>query len=294
MKSLLLLITLFFLSITYAKENGGGVVVGNGAGVVENQFQIAYQQIENTISSCILHNQCQFNDAEKEIAHSIVATAKVTAKKPDRLKFVSEKLHPGFFTTGLSEINRIAKTGLNMNGPVYINVDLLYKENGKAALDYEQIVSIMVHELGHQSGIADHDKLDIIAAKIAYFLDGSTDSFTFNFDQDPLNSESINFLIANFKASLSTSIIFNWRIKSSKNLTGMLYESARCQYDSESFSGLQIVNGHFGFDETNNLQFKAWAMVYCFETFSQSITVYRKNLTVWHDEKLQDYGLTIE
>ena len=212
----------------------------------------------------------------------IIDIVEKNQNKKDRLIFLSEKLNPGFFTTGDAEENRIAKTFLNADSSIYINVDQLYKESGQSALSYEQVVAILIHELGHQAGVKEHAPLDILGTKVANFLQSHIDHYSFVPDDD---SKKIDVLVGDFSFPVKSALlIFNGKNNDSVNLTDVLYNSLECKYSSESFSGVELSNGHFEFDSKNNLNFKAWVKILCYESFSDSIMSYRKNLSLSFDE----------
>ena len=49
------MLTAFFLYLLFSQMAfaGGGVVVGNGAGIAENNFQYAYQSLDTILIVCI-------------------------------------------------------------------------------------------------------------------------------------------------------------------------------------------------------------------------------------------------
>jgi predicted Zn-dependent protease with MMP-like domain len=272
--------------------SGGGVVVGNGAGIAENNFQYAYQSLDTILKNCLHLSPCNIDSEETELVKKIIAIVENNENKKDRLVFLSEKRNPGFFTTGEIEENRIAKTFLNADSSIYINVDQLYRENGESAISYEQVIAILVHELGHQTGIAEHAPLDILGTKIASFALSHIEHYAFDIDDE---NKSVDVLIGNFNFPVKSSlIIFNGKNNDSLNLTEVLYNSLECKYSSESFAGVELSNGHFEFDSKNNLNFKAWVKVQCFESFSESMMIYKKNLSLSFDENFQFIAAIVE
>ncbi len=297
MRNYLLSLLLVLASINQnalAQNTGGGTVVGNGAGVVESNFQYAYHALTKIINNCLLIEYCHLQPEEREIALNIMLIAKNNATKKDRLVFVSEKARPGFFTTGDSETNRIAKTILQPDSPIFINSDMLYKKDGVPAINFSNIIALLIHEIGHQSGITSHSVLDIIGAKIADFSENRTSHSVFK-AEDENGKTSITYSVTSFDFPIKrTILIFNWNDKKSVDLSKTLTGSTNCTYDSERLDGVQVTNGHFSFDQKNNLTFKAWVKISCFESFSETIFVYQKNLTITMDGEYNIVGLMVD
>lgn len=292
------LISLFLVLMTSAQtalaaNSGGGIVVGNGAGVVESNFQHAYQALEKVLNNCLLIANCSLLEEEKEVVSSIVDIAKINSSRLNRLVFVSEKMNPGFFTTGESETNRIAKTELHPESSIFINTDMLYKADGTPALSFQSILAILVHEVGHQAGFIDHAALDILGAKIANFSENRTSHSLYK--SEDTEAGTVVFSVTNFELPIKSSIlIFNWNDKKSVNLSNSLAGSLSCKYDSESYDGVEVTNGHFAFDQKNNLSFRAWVKISCYERFSSLTYVYKKNLKIAMDSELNIISLIVE
>ena len=72
-KSLTLtLLLLSFSSFSFEWiSNGGGTVIGNGAGLVESNFQYAYDSLKKILPHCFQKNVCDLLDEEKKIIKSI-------------------------------------------------------------------------------------------------------------------------------------------------------------------------------------------------------------------------------
>ncbi|AUN98409.1 hypothetical protein C0V70_09890 [Bacteriovorax stolpii] len=275
----------------FAKE-GGGTVVGNGAGIVESNFQQGYLSLSKIIANCEAAQNCGLDLEEKNILKDIHEVLTKNLQNKNRLVFLSEKANPGFFTTGASESYRIAKTMLVPNSPIYINTDMLYDKDGNPTLNFNGIVRILVHELGHQTGIEGHSTLDILGAKIATYAEEHTSYFRYNVEE---TRESVFFSVANYSYPIKTTLVmFNWKNSSSRDLSYAIIANSECPYDSESYAGIEVLNGHYSFDRRGQLSFNAWVKLSCFESFSGSTNIYRKNLHIALDSDLQITGLTVE
>ncbi|MDX9730187.1 MAG: hypothetical protein RBT63_00315 [Bdellovibrionales bacterium] len=136
---------------------GNGSVVGNGAGLSENNFQYAYSIIPTLLNSCVRSNLCELTPKEQEIARKIVHIVRGNETNKNRILFRPNRTtvpwignrNKGttFFETSPNEQHRIAKTGLSPRVPIYVNLDMLYNEHGMPRLDIAHIISILVHEL---------------------------------------------------------------------------------------------------------------------------------------------------
>ncbi len=275
----------------FAKE-GGGIVVGNGAGIVESNFQQAYLSLSKIIATCGAAGSCGLDRDEKELIKNIHQVLMTNLQNKNRLIFLSEKTNPGFFTTGANESYRIAKTLLVPNSPIYVNTDMLYDKEGNPTLNFNGIVRILVHELGHQTGIENHSMLDILGSKIAAYAEEHTGYFRYNIEE---TREMVFFSVANYDYPIKTTLVmFNWKNSSSRDLSYAIIASSECSYDSETYSGIEVLNGHYSFDRRGQLSFNAWVKLSCYESFSTHTNIYRKNLQITLDSDLQVSGLTVE
>lgn len=299
MKRIVCLIVLGLIAFNQAiaKESGGGTVVGNGAGIVESNFQLAYLSLPKIISTCLEERSCALDREERKIARDIHSILKLNSNKKDRLIFLSEKEYPGFFTTGANESYRVAKTELNGEAPIYVNTDMLYDKEGNPALNFAGVLRILVHELGHQTGIIAHGVLDILGSKIANFSEENTNYYRYiiNEEAEKEDQESLYFAVANYDTPLKTTMLmFNWKNSHSEDLTNAVIISSECKYSSESYAGIELFNGHFSFDQRGLLSFNAWVKLSCFESFSGATNIYKRNLKVVLDHNYLIQSLSVE
>lgn len=291
MKKILMLFVLGCWQTVYA-ANGGGTVVGNGAGFVESSFQQAYASLQKIIPLCRNSLKCETLEDENKILDQIIFIINSNANKKDRLVFLSEKLNPGFFTTGTDQTNRIAKTFLTPESSIYINTDMLYTSAGKPAITFQDILRILVHELGHQTGLVDHAPLDMLGVKVSVFSEDRTYHYRFKLDD---GRGHVSFSVTNMEyPTKSTLVLFNWRNQKAQELSESIILSTSCTYESESYAGIEVINGHFDIDNNGLLSFQAWVNLHCFETFSGQIFVYRKNLSISLDQDYQIMGLKVK
>ncbi len=285
MKKILILSVMLFVFnplINFAKARGGGTVVGNGAGKVENNFQFVYQSLGSILTGSLTDSSIELTKKEIDVIRLMLRVVYENKNKSDRLVFVSESTNPGFFNTGVYEQHRIAKTFLRTNAPIYINTDLLYV-NHQPALDTDQILRILVHEIGHQVGVADHAVLDILSAKISMFTRKETSSHVY---EDESSSKAIVVDLINMKKYFKN---FRVLVSSQGNedfeLTDKLFDRFLCKSDSEYLDGSQVTNGHFEVSENGDIRFKAWLKLDCHDTNIESVIKYTRTLIINFDNQ---------
>src|SRR5690348_15162867 len=98
----------------------GGILVGNGAGIVEQNIVYAYDSLPQAIQSCLnLREACDGNPDDIQTLLKIQAIAERNPPTSDRVRFASEKARPGFFDTEVGQAFRLAKTGLSPEAPIF-------------------------------------------------------------------------------------------------------------------------------------------------------------------------------
>lgn len=273
------------------RSNGGGVIVGNGAGSMENHFQYAYQSLATLSLNCLKNTSCHLGPEELDTLENIKSIVLLNINKRDRIIFLSEKQNPGFFTTGESEENRIAKTGLTPEAPIYVNTDLLY-ENGKPALSYKRIIALLIHELGHQAGNLDHAYLDVLGIKLAQFSEIQTAYHSFKVSEYSGDDE-ILFTLTNFDyPEKNVQLLFKARNQNISDFSNALISSVSCSDKDGTYKGMTASNGHYTFDKNNNLFFIAWLKVYCLDQEGNT-KISTHNLTVALDQNFNFLSLLV-
>lgn len=284
---------IFFLTLLiHFTAWAGGSVIGNGAGLVENNFQFAYQNLLTTFSECITLAKCELTEAETDIVRNMRKVIELNRSNENRLVFLSEKDHPGFFNTGLGEEHRIAKTGLDADTPIYVNLDLLYTADGKPAFDYATITSVLVHELGHQTGETNHAKLDIIGAKIKKTILKNTQNHIVQ-----LNEEQIEVSVINRQFPFRTSdLVIAWQNVGAITGTQPILEKVKCNNSQESLAGLELLNGHYTYlkkptpEKAAHFGFGFWAVLTCYSDEKESFHQEQKQIEI---EVTRELELTI-
>jgi hypothetical protein len=278
----------------------GGSVVGNGAGLVENNFQYSYSMIPALITACLASAQCPLTTAEQSLLKSIREIATENASNRDRLIFVSDADEQGFFDTGVSEKHRIAKTGLTRSDVIYVNTDLLYDGKGKPRLDYPSIISILIHEIGHQTGEPDHATLDILGGKIRALAYDKTTPYSIQME----NGDEIAVTILNTDLPMRTAdFYFSWQGVGSTKATSQITNGLTCSKKNSNLAGIELTNGAFFLTRPfsnatiSDVGFSVWARLFCYakknsmvvvENYSIRVKI-RKDLTleILESEKLR-------
>lgn len=257
--------------ISSVSSAGGASVIGNGAGIVENNIQYAYSSLPDLVSECLRTNRCEISPTEAKTFSRILTVLSANASNAERILFVSEKENPGFFDTGVNEKHRIAKTGLTPNDPIYINSDLLYNEKGQPNLDLPTIASILLHEVGHQSGEQNHAFLDIIGSKLKKMISQKLDIHSI-----VLSDESyLEVTIINHQFPfLISELMVSWQGIGTKNISQAINSSIKCSVGD--LSGLEVFNGHFTSlsisDVDKKIGFGIWINLSCYsEALNKSV-----------------------
>lgn len=274
-----MLILILFLSgpQTFFKNSAlaGGNFVGNGAGLGEFRFQTAYNDLSQHIRFCLDYKLCQMTSQEEVLLNKILSIAIANTSNADRLQFISEKDFPGFFQTTQTELHRIAKTDLNQTRPIYINRDLLYDVEGNSLLDYPTASAILIHEIGHQTGEADHQVLDVIAAKVGLAISSRSSKYEIKLGNPEKKIEAqIITLESPFKRS---EIYISSGPTQVRKVSDDIFNLLTCENPKQLLSSFEFYNGHFTLSEDqfksqNSFGFSAWGDLYCYDPEKNLIT----------------------
>ncbi len=276
-----LLTTCFFSSLASllaapAGQARGGSVVGNGAGVVENNFQYAYSMLPSLISTCIVNTSCVLTSSERVLLEKIRVVTETNSSNAERLVFRDEGIDGTFFDTGLSEKHRIAKTGLTPEDPIYVNTEMLYDSDGKARLDYPLIISILVHEVGHQTGEKDHALLDILGSKLRKLAFDKISPHMMQVGR----SQAVDVTIINTDSPIrSSEFYFSWQNTGSIKATTALTSHLKCSKTNATISGIEITNGSFfptrplNNNTLSEVGFSVWVKLFCYTSTDSSVKI---------------------
>lgn len=169
MKKLWILLLVFATLPGWARR--GGDDVGNGGGLAEKNFLIAYSNLESYTKICLDLDACRLDDEQKRVLSAIIQSMPQQRRIEEQIQFSSEKRNPGFFV--LDGQVKVAKTGSTVGAPIYVNVDLIYSKNkfGEiVALSIPEATAILIHELGHHVSSLSHAELDLLGVRVSLFL----------------------------------------------------------------------------------------------------------------------------
>lgn len=244
MKKLVLILIAAIVLKTESTTAGG--YAGNGGGLVEQNFNFAYASLPRLIESSLVTISFQFNEAESLILRQIAEIAANNVSNAKRLEFLSGEKHPEIFNTSPEELHRLAVTTFIPGDTIFINGDLLYSNEGKPTLSLGEIVSILTHEVGHQTGEKNHQFLDIIGAKLRNYYNQNALKYEINKDQ-----EILTFSVLNQKGLYNSGQLIFQNKSKSINLTSAIIEKINATMQEKNYqnlTGFFLTNGHFKFE----------------------------------------------
>lgn len=146
------------------ESSSGADIIGNGGGVLEQNMIYLYRNLDRFISHCMMHPLCASTDEKQFIIKEIRNLIVHNRDQKNRLVFLKKNHFNSFFQNDLDPSERIAKTGFSSAFPIYINLPLA--EKMAMEKDLSLLLGILIHEVGHQVGVASHSFLDELAAEI--------------------------------------------------------------------------------------------------------------------------------
>jgi hypothetical protein len=239
MKKFVLLIV--FALVPFVVYAGG--YAGNGGGLVEQNFNFAYSSLPRLIDSSLFTFSQQLTEKEIGTLNNIKKIALDNISNSKRLVFLSGQEHPEIFTTGPNELHRLAVTSNRPGDVIYVNGDFLYSETGAPLLTTGEIISILTHEIGHQSNEADHQYLDILGTKIRNYYMQNVKSYEIE-----KNGVLLSFSSLNQKSSYNTAQLFYQNDSRIINLTGFIQEKINSKLSGKPFlflTGFTLINGNY-------------------------------------------------
>ena len=241
-----------------------GDVVGNGGGLYEAQAYFVYQNLDKMVTDTLEQESISLNNDERKILKEIGLVLQGT-KKRGKLIFLNSKDFPNFFyDEKTDQAERLAKTGFGPQYPIFLNRDQIEKEFETDDLLW---VSILIHELGHQAGVINHDTLDRIGAKVALVAGENREQLFYEIDKDNIIGITVdNHPVFNGVADIH--ITYNGY----SHVLNVLNEDDHKEVcDNFTFGGLKINNLHWQSSLTLNedgtyVKGKAggWAEITCY------------------------------
>lgn len=236
---------------------GSGDIVGNGGGLTEQNFISAYYNTQTAIQNCLDNFECGVTDEERKVLKEIdsVYIEKFNQERP--LIFLNEEVANGFFKSEEDQATRIAKTGFTAESPIFINLN----EAASISTNISAMIGIIIHELGHQTGIANHSALDQVGAKVRNLWASKSKIYKFELKSGDLDvrlfSSEVNYITSKL------SYTFNGETKS---LNYDIFNEIKCENNSEVY-GFNLSNGHWSrpisTDRRSQVALNYWIEIYC-------------------------------
>jgi hypothetical protein len=267
------------LSDDLQRRLSGGDIIGNGGGIAEQDFRFAYRKIPGIVESCLESPFCPIPNKEVELLKNIKKLAKSNAENKDRLIFLSESDYPGFFRDSNDSQIRIAKTASINGAPIFINLDMLY-DGKQTLLNFPAIISVLVHELGHQAKIKSHSLLDELGIRLREFLLEDSSSI-----EQQVLGHSLKVSYYNLKeANRFSEVMFHFK-EDLFSLKNSLRNQVSCEGEESLPIGFKISNLHWlrRIEVSRGLflvPLKAWLKVYCLDLGSSAIWVAENDVKV--------------
>lgn len=260
-----------------------GDVVGNGGGVHESQAYFYYHNLAKHIVSTFDQEFVVFSDDEKKVLREILNLMPLFGEQ-GKLVFLSPEQYPGFFfDEEVDQAPRLAKTGYDHKYPIFFNRAMVYESFEKNTGTW---ISILIHELGHQVGVANHNLLEELGAKVALVASTEKEQLKYEFNKENVLEVIVyNHSFVNGVADVN--ITFR---DQSAPLSGLAGKEVRDVCGNLSFGGIQFQNLHWNSrpkvsrDGTHvQVHANAWAKVKCHD----------KNTGVFYDRS-RDVSFKVE
>ncbi|MCR9204150.1 MAG: hypothetical protein NXH75_06210 [Halobacteriovoraceae bacterium] len=260
-----------------------GDVVGNGGGIHESQAYFYYHNLAKHIVSTFDQDFVSFSQDEKKVLREILNLMPLFGEQ-GKIVFLNPVQYPGFFfDEEVDEAPRLAKTGFDHSYPIFFNREMVYESFEKNTGIW---ISILIHELGHQAGVANHNLLEELGAKVA--LVASTDKELLKYEFDKNNTLEVVVYNHSFVNGFAD-VNITFRDQSS-SLEGLAGQEIRDVCENLSFGGIQFENLHWESrpevsDDGSHVivNAKAWAKVKCHD----------KNTGVFYDRS-RDVTFNVE
>lgn len=258
-------------------RGGSGDIVGNGGGLVEQNFQYAYDKAADLIDHCSVYKNCDIDAEDLAILEEIKLTIISNWGNKERLKFIPSQFEDFFNDEGDYE-TRIAKTGFDPSFPILINLNLAYR-NESFTYDFGAMIAIVIHEVGHQIGIIDHGYLDFLGQALRRETIAQQDNFGIKIVNGKFNIAVLNSG-ANKLSKPGLYVSFN---NKSIPLLKKVTEEIHCPINSELL-GFNVENGHFSKPNIILhrvlLQFQSWLTFFCENKESKTIRVFQRDMNM--------------
>jgi len=250
----------------------GGDIIGNGGGIVESQFEFAYQNLYKYIQEYLITNR-PLMDINDYVALASIANIRNQMNVSDfALIFIDEE-NGLFDNTDIP--HRTAMTGNYPGAPILINRSQLYDPiSGKALLYQEDAVAILIHEIGHQAGIENHSYLDQLGNYVKSFIVDKTMRISKELD----NNEIVSFIVKN---PIEESLLYEAQIVTSTKIYDVkeyVDRDLKCP-EGMRLHDIVLWNLHWLRSKSDNdVHVGLWTDILCEEIESESLYSYRVDI----------------
>lgn len=254
----------------------GGDIIGNGGGIVELKFNYHYDKLPNYIDDCLnSHGACVDDDSDAQELRKIRDIIKGKHKDHNRIIFLSGSEYPKFFEEpGSMWGARTAKTGFSPEVPLFVNSDHLYR-NSVPALNDNDILSLLVHETGHQAKNRDHGYLTRLGNTLVNFLGQRAYEVEREYQGVEHKVQIINFASSRYAAEASFS--YNGE---QVDLKPMLFDSISCWHPDQRVVGYELSNPHWKRvtfkDRLERFPMGLWMTIHCQNPMQR--TIYKREV----------------
>lgn len=249
------------------KLSSGADIVGNGAGRIEIMANYYLRQLDQTISDCLNSKTCHITKADRFVLKEIRNISLESRVQNKKLIFLNGIDFENIFNSPNDPEIRIAKTGYHKKYPIFFNLTELYKTD----LDIidRNLIAILIHELGHQTGIKSHTYLDELAARLSFYFEQKLNRIKYNHQQTELILTTLNNR-GSFDFSKSY-LSINQQVFE----INYIAEKLKCINEKDKTIGINLENAHWkkikltASEKIITLGF--WATVYCENTGTKEI-----------------------
>ncbi len=258
----------------------GGDVVGNGGGSLEHFAYYFFYNIPSLIESSLAQTLIYFDEKERLILQGI-RLAFEEMDKEDKFIFArGDQYESFFFNEEIDRAPRMAKTGFDINYPIYINIDRAYEMVDQ---DPRLWIGLLIHELGHQIGFADHTFLDQLGNKVIAATTFNTQSISVHIP----DGRELKLIVQNYAHKNSISELYmtmghtimsvqDWKSKNFLEYScgSRLFHDAQIENLHWETRGKVITQGLF------RVKAKGWIIVTCKDAQNNTISNYTRDIEI--------------
>jgi hypothetical protein len=160
-------------------QRSGSDIIGNGAGLAEQNITYLFRHLDRYLILGL--NQGEFLDSQqKEIVRKMLKLVLKNRFNDKALIFLNSNIFEDFFHDVLDPEERIAKTGFSSEFPIFFNINQVYRTG--LANEVSSLLGILIHELGHQGGVASHHYLDELSADLRMLFESFYSSVSVDYE----------------------------------------------------------------------------------------------------------------